>query len=76
MLDHVAETTISVDREQMESFMHEYNHSPNKKQFLTDKSEQRVDICMVCLIFLLSLFFRPSDWLITACQPMRKMAEG
>ena len=49
-LDHVAETTISVDRERMESFMDEYNHSSNKKQFLIDKDKQLVAICMVRLI--------------------------
>ena len=30
--------------------MHEYNHSSNKKQFLVDKDEQHVAICMVRLI--------------------------
>jgi hypothetical protein len=40
-----------VDREQMESFMHEYNHSSDKEQFLNDKDEQYIAICTVRLIF-------------------------
>ncbi|KAF8549750.1 hypothetical protein OG21DRAFT_1488305 [Imleria badia] len=40
------ETTIWVDKEQMESFMHQYTHSSDEKQFLKDKREQHGMISM------------------------------
>ena len=50
LLDRIAETTVWVDREQVESFMHEYKHSSDKEQFLKDRTERLVAIRTVCLI--------------------------
>ncbi|KAI9462990.1 hypothetical protein HD554DRAFT_2288156 [Boletus coccyginus] len=39
------DTRIWVDKEQMESLMHEYNHSSDQTQFLKDKVEHHAAIC-------------------------------
>ena len=73
LLDHLVETAFWVDKEQMESFMYEYRHSSDKKQFIMDKKEHYVAISKVC--FINQHLVRPSDSVIITARPsMRKMA--
>lgn len=74
-LDHISETTIWVDSEQMDSFMHEHKHSSDVTQFLKEKKEKYQIISLVCLLFYI-LVVCPSDWPVTACTSMRQMADG
>lgn len=60
MLDHFTEKTKWVDEEQMESFVHEYNRSSDKEQFLRDRHNQLDVIRMVHVIY----FLPPSIFLI------------
>jgi hypothetical protein len=46
-LDHVAKTTIWVDREHMQSSMNEYQHSSDEKQFPKDMRLHHDAIFMV-----------------------------
>ena len=53
LLDHIAGTPLWVDREQMESFMDEYERSSDKKQLLKDRQQQLIAIRKVLMCFLL-----------------------
>ena len=58
LLDHIAETPLWVDREQMELFMDEYERSSDKKQLLKERQQQLTAIrkvLMCLLLFILSL---------------------
>ena len=48
LLNRVAETPFWVDKEQMKSFMEEYERSSNKVQLLSDRQERLADIRKVC----------------------------
>lgn len=47
----MTEKALWIDNEQMDSFMHEYDHCSNKEQFLRDKQRQNAAVRQVHLIF-------------------------
>ena len=49
LLEHAAEEGQWVDKEQLESFIEEYNRSSDKERFLSDRQEQCFAIYQVHL---------------------------
>lgn len=73
-LELFAETTMWVDKEQLDLFILEYNHSSDKQRFLGEKRNQCSTICRVHLIYL--LFINPPDWLLTAREQVQEVGKG
>ena len=51
LLDHITERVLWVDKDQMDSFLQEYDRSSDKERFLRDKRAQHDTILNVHLFF-------------------------
>lgn len=74
LLNHITGKGRWVDKEQVASFMRDYNRSSDDKQFLSEKRSQYYTIRQVH--FFPPSFVCPPDPLLTACHQMQFLGAG